>query len=144
MLFSNSTNYALRAVLYLAMESSEARKIGIREMAEQMNMPYHFLGKILQTLARNHLVQSSKGPNGGFYLTKFDKSTKVIKVVELFEGPDFYNQCALGLRECSEEHPCPVHENFKDFRDDLLHQLRTQGIDVWAQQVGEGKTALKC
>ncbi len=144
MLFSNATNYALRAILYLALNSSENNKIGIQEIAKELNLPYHFLGKLLQTLARNQLVQSSKGPNGGFFLTETERNGKIIRIIEIFEEPDIFNQCALGLRQCADDNPCPMHQTFKTFRKQLLNNMETQSIKDWSLEISKGNSVLNC
>ena len=68
-MLSNSSKYAINAVLYLAVNSSVENKIGVREIAEALHIPTAFLAKLLQTLAKKEAICSSKGPGGGFYLT---------------------------------------------------------------------------
>lgn len=142
MLFSSSTNYAIRAILYLAMKSSEKEKMGIREVADALNMPYHYLGKILQQMAAHGIIESSKGPNGGFYLPPSLLSMPMIRVVDLFESPDLFKKCGLGLRACSDEQPCPVHHHFKAFRDHLYQNLQNQSIRDWCEAIENGEAVL--
>lgn len=142
MFFSTPTTYALRAVLFLSLESSRAHKIGMREIAKNLNIPYHFLGKILQRLSRNHLILSTKGPGGGFFVTGNEEKNKIIKIVELFEGNEIFHQCGLGFRVCSESKPCPVHPYFKKFRDQLFYSLANETIADWKKNIINGNTVL--
>ena len=67
-MFSKTCEYAIRAVLFIAQKSADGTKIGIREIAKGIDSPEHFIAKILQDLSRKGMVQSQKGPAGGFYL----------------------------------------------------------------------------
>src|SRR5690554_5041392 len=68
--FSKSCEYAMRAVFYIARSTQEGRRVSIREIAEKIKSPEPFLAKILQKLSKEGIVQSIKGPNGGFYLNE--------------------------------------------------------------------------
>lgn len=128
-MISKKCKYALRAILFLATEGDADNKKGIREIANSLKMPSAFLGKILQELVPKNIISSVKGPNGGFYLTDKNLQTPVIKVIETIDGLGYFESCGLGLSECSERHPCPMHEDFKKARDHL-------------REVFERKTAL--
>ena len=65
-MLSNSCRYGIRAVVYLASRYSEKNNIGIKEISGVLNLPAPFLAKILQQLARHKILNSVKGPNGGF------------------------------------------------------------------------------
>lgn len=142
MIFSNATTYAIRAILFLAIHGTKESKTGIKEISEKLEIPYHFLGKIMQQLARNQLIKSLKGPTGGFYMTSLEKSMSMMEVIELFEGKELFNQCSLGLKECSEDKPCPLHAQFKFFKESLQQNLKTQSIGDWAKQVESGNVVL--
>ena len=72
-MISKSSKYAIRAALFLTLHDGNGKKTGASEMAEQMSVPGAFLSKILQTLSKNGIVSSKKGPGGGFYLTPENK-----------------------------------------------------------------------
>lgn len=65
-MFSKACTYAIRAALYLAVHAGPQARLGVKEIAEALDVPKHFLAKILQQLVRNNLVSSVKGPSGGF------------------------------------------------------------------------------
>ena len=71
-MLSNSSKYAIRAVLYLANNSSVEKKLGSKKIAEEIDIPAPFLAKIFQVLSKANIISSTKGPNGGFYLTEKD------------------------------------------------------------------------
>ncbi|NUQ25477.1 MAG: Rrf2 family transcriptional regulator [Saprospiraceae bacterium] len=127
-MFSKSCKYAIRAVVHLAIHSSESHKIGVKEVAEALDVPGPFLAKVLQQLSKNGLISSTKGPSGGFYLSERDKSASMRKVVESIDGPDIFTSCLLGLPVCSSANPCPLHDKAVIYREGLMYLLTRQTI----------------
>lgn len=93
------------------------------ETAVSLDIPVPFTVKILQELVRNGIVSSLKGPGGGFYLSEKNLNLPLIEIVKTIDGLSFFSSCGLGLSECSEEHPCPIHHTFKETRTRLLGLL---------------------
>lgn len=122
-MFSKSTEYAIRAVFYIAKSTQLGRKVGIKEIASNIESPEAFLGKILQELSKNGIIRSIKGPNGGFYLTEEEMNKKLIEVVKAIDGDNIFTGCGMGLQQCSEKYPCPLHNEFKAIRNDLTRML---------------------
>jgi len=124
-MFSKSAEYAIRAVFYIAKSTQLGRKVGIKEIASNIQSPEPFLGKILQELSKGGIVKSVKGPNGGFYLTEVEMNKKLSEVVKAIDGDDIFIGCGMGLPQCSEEHPCPLHNEFKAIRSELGRMLKS-------------------
>ncbi|MCK5781079.1 MAG: Rrf2 family transcriptional regulator [Flavobacteriales bacterium] len=141
-MFSKSCEYGIRAVIYLAANSTETKRCGIKPIAAKLEIPSHFLGKILQKLARENVIHSIKGPNGGFFATEEDASKAMITVVNVLDGPSVFSSCAVGLKECSDEKPCPLHNDIKPFRNALMHSLSSKSIKTFADTLGEDGTYL--
>jgi Rrf2 family protein len=142
-MFSKSCKYAMRAVLYLATKTDESNKIGAIEISAELEVPMHFLAKILQQLSRNRLISSSKGRNGGFYLSNDNKSATLLAVIESFEGPGTFTDCVLGLRECSNVNPCPYHNSVQKYRNSFFLQLQNETIAETAKRINEHNFNLK-
>lgn len=134
-MFSKACTYGIRAALYLAAHASETHKVGVREIAEALGAPPHFLAKILQQMVRNHLVSSNKGPGGGFYLSEANRAIPLQQIVLTIDGPDPFKACILGLAECSNTHPCPLHVQAMAYRDGLHYQLRHQPVGELAARM---------
>lgn len=124
MFFSKSFGYALRGVLYVAMMQDEQRKVQIDEIAVKLSVPKHFLGKIMQELVRAGLLQSTRGPYGGFYLTKQTLTTPLIKVLEITDGMKQFDICVLQLRTCDNISPCPLHLEMEKIKTKLMTVLK--------------------
>jgi Rrf2 family protein len=127
-MLSLKCKYAIRALLHIAVSNGASDRYNTRNLAEDLKMPAPFLSKILQELVPKKLVSSTKGPNGGFYLTEENLDTPLIRIVEQIDGLAFFNDCGLGLSACSDEKPCPLHSEFKIARDHLHKTLTSQTL----------------
>ncbi len=119
-MFSKTTEYALRATLYIAANSSPERKLSINEISAAIDSPRSFTAKILQRLSANErLISSSKGPGGGFYMTEKAGKQPAKIILETMDEDALLNKCVLGLSRCSDEKPCPMHKDFKVIKADI-------------------------
>jgi Rrf2 family iron-sulfur cluster assembly transcriptional regulator len=119
-MFSKSCEYAIRATIFIATQSQSNANIGIKEIAKEIDSPIAFTAKILQVLVKNNILKSTKGVGGGFMILKNDlKNLKLSDIVIAIDGNSVFLKCGLGLSNCSEDHPCPVHEKFKFVKKDL-------------------------
>lgn len=141
-MLSNSSKYAINAVLYLAVHSDETKKISAREIAEAINIPSPFLSKLFQILSRKNVISSSKGPGGGFYTTSENLNLNLIEIVKHIDGLDNFEDCVLGLKKCSSEKPCPVHYAIQSLKIKFLKELNENTIAGFAKKVKTGETFL--
>jgi Rrf2 family protein len=142
-IFSKTCEYAIRAVLYIAFKSADGRRIGIKDIAAGIDSPELYLGKILQNLSKKGIINSVKGPNGGFYITSESYSRPLSDIVEAIDGGGLFYGCALGLKQCSEINPCPLHHQFKSIRDEIKELLDQTTIGNFNQDLLDGLFALK-
>jgi len=142
-MFSRTCEYAIRALIYVAQKSKENTKCGIKEIAKGIDSPEYFIAKILQDLVRKRMLKSMKGPNGGFYLEEKDLNTSLADVVKEIDGDKLFTRCALGLRNCSNQFPCPLHEKYKFVRHDIKIMLETSVIGDFAEQLDSDLAFLK-
>lgn len=142
-MLSQKSKYAIRAVLFIATESSTEKGLkGGKEIAEALKIPLAFTGKILQELAKKNIISSTKGPGGGFYLSKQNAQTPLIAVIETMGDGAYFSECGLGLTECSESHPCPIHDIFKMGRSKLESLFTTKTIGDLGKEVKESELFL--
>jgi len=143
-MFSKACEYGIRATVYVAVQSLEERRTNLKEIAKAIESPEAFTAKILQQLVKNNIVDSTKGPSGGFIINKIQiKQIKLSQIVSAIDGDNIYTGCGLGLKECDEEKPCPVHDKFKEVRDSLKYMLETTSIEELTLGMKEGLTFLK-
>jgi len=141
-MLTNSSKYAIRSVLYLAIYTNETKKMGSKEVAETIKVPAPFLAKILQKLVREGLISSTKGPNGGFYLTERNQLNSMLDIVACVEGVDLFNECFLGLPRCGDENPCAIHHMVAPFKQMMTEGMGDKTIAEFAQETKEGKSFL--
>lgn len=134
-MFSKACEYGLRAVIYIAHQSASNQRVGVADIAENIGSPRAFTGKILQQLTRGNIVNSLKGPNGGFEIDNDDlKNIRLGDVVALLDGDELFTGCALGLDKCDSENPCPVHHKFVKIRNDLKAMMDTTTLAVLTER----------
>ena len=120
MILSKSFGYALRGILYVSKLHDENRRIQIDEIANNLSVPKHFLGKIMQQIVKEGLLRSTKGPYGGFSLTNDTLTTPLIRLVEITDGVEQFKICVLKLKYCDGSNPCPLHYEMEKLREKLL------------------------
>ncbi len=107
---------AIKAVIYLGSKNESGIKSSIKEIAEFIDASEHTVGKMLQTLVKEEVINSTKGPNGGFYITLKQQRQPILNIIEAIDGKEVFKQCGLGLSKCSATHPCPIHNDYKAVR----------------------------
>ena len=118
-LLSQASIYGIRAVLYIASLKDQQEYIPVRQIAEFLNISYHFLAKVVQTLTQNNILESYRGPNGGVSLAQSADKIRLINLIEAVEGTDFFSKCILGLSGCGEGVPCPLHTQWGQTREEI-------------------------
>jgi len=129
---------AIKAVIYLASKFESGEKTGIKEIAEFIDASEHTVGKMLQTLVKEEVICSSKGPTGGFYLSAKQKNQPIIHIIEAIDGKEVFKQCGLGLSKCSATHPCPIHDDYKAVRDLFETMCRQKKVNDLCEPVNNG------
>ena len=142
-MLSTSCKYALRASVYLMAHTDVMVKAGVKEIAEEIEANEHTTGKILQLLVKERIIASSKGPNGGFYISSHAKEIYLIDIVKVVDGVHFFFECGLGLHKCSERRPCPIHYTYKLSREKLYNQFSSITIQELAGDIEKGEAFLK-
>lgn len=139
-MLSNSCKYAIRAVLYLALNQKKSKKIGSIAIAKKLDIPAPFLAKIFQTLSKEKIIKSIKGPNGGFFLTEKELSKSLLDIVECIDGLEIFSTCFLGLPKCSDERPCAIHHVIAPFKKTLKEDVLGKTIYEIAEETKNGKS----
>lgn len=139
-MFSKSTEYALRATIYIAQQSTKENKIGIAEVAHAIDSPKSFTAKILQLLTKdNKIICSISGPHGGFYMTEKAKKLPVRSILDAMGEDAVLDKCVIGLAECSEKAPCPMHSRYRVIKKQLIELFETETIGKLAYDTKSGR-----
>ncbi|WP_242920121.1 RrF2 family transcriptional regulator [Pontibacter liquoris] len=142
-MLSKTTEYALRAIVYIALGDAAGNRPGVKEIAQELELPVHFMGKILQDLVRKGIIASAKGPRGGFFLHRPASEISILEVVREIDGLAAFTKCGMGLNQCSDIHPCPLHNDIKAYRDRLLKVYSVKTIQDLVTGINSGKYFIK-
>ncbi|MCG8585240.1 MAG: Rrf2 family transcriptional regulator [Pirellulales bacterium] len=127
-MFSQTVEYALRAVAFLASQSPDARNT--EQIAKATKVPAAYLSKVLQSLARAGIVRSQRGLHGGFSLAKTPEEITILEVVEVVDPIKRIKSCPLDLKSHG-ANLCPLHRRMdaalasveKAFRESTLAEV---------------------
>ncbi len=139
-MFSKACEYGIRACIYIA---GEKERVSLKAIAEAIDSPEAFTAKILQQLGKKGILQSLKGPTGGFSLAMSADKIPLAGIVAAIDGDDIYRGCGLGLSECSETNPCPLHWKFKAIREDLRIMLENTTLMEMSDQLDDKLVRLR-
>jgi len=142
MMLSNSSKYALKAVLYLALHTDENNKMMVKDISERINVPKAYIAKLLQELSKRKIISSTKGPKGGFYLNPSNRNETIIQIIEVIDGKKKMESCLLGLEDCDEQKPCPIHRLISPSRSKMIALLETKTINDMAMDLELNKAFL--
>ncbi|MBW2938031.1 Rrf2 family transcriptional regulator [Aureisphaera sp. CAU 1614] len=143
-MFSKACEYGIRATIHISHQSQKGQRVSLKEVAKAIDSPVAFTAKILQSLANNNIIVSTKGATGGYEIPQSNHDiVTLLQIVEAIDGDNIYNGCGLGLNQCNELKPCPIHFQFKAIRDNLKNMLQTTNINELANGLHNGVAFLK-
>lgn len=122
MLITRATEYAIRALLYLA-KQPRGEIVFKKDICQTQDITPAFLTKILQPLIKLGIVGSQRGVGGGFFLIKEPGEITLLDVVKAEEGPLYLNQCLSREGSCERDVFCPVHGAWREVRAEFLKIL---------------------
>src|SRR5690349_18569804 len=124
MIFSSSTEYAIRGLAELAARNAEGT-VMLDDLVAGTGLPRDFVAKIFQKLVRAGILRSAKGRGGGFALARAQHEVTLMDIVEAVEGPQSLDACVVGLERCNDSMPCAQHDLYKPIRQRLKDYLNT-------------------
>lgn len=136
-MLSSSCKYALRALIYLALQDRN-QLVNIKEIAKELVIPEPFLGKIMQNLVKAKVLESQRGINGGFRFKKDPEILSFLEIIEIFDGLDVFNECVLGMRICSDEahaEDCPFRMKLDPLRDKFYKIFKETTIGFFSRNI---------
>ncbi|KAB2894767.1 MAG: Rrf2 family transcriptional regulator [Chlorobi bacterium] len=115
-MLSKSSTYAIQASAYLArkealdsLDEHPAVYTPVLEISEALNIPYHFLKKIIAVLVQHKILRSQRSSRGGVALSKPAKTISLLDIIIVADGKEPFTECLLGLKDCSDATPCAMH-----------------------------------
>jgi Rrf2 family iron-sulfur cluster assembly transcriptional regulator len=141
MIYSRSSEYAIRALVHVAALPTGEYAMA-KNIAAESGAPAHFLAKILQDLARDGFLKSSKGPRGGFRLRPAAAEISLLQIIEAVDGAGRYDRCPAGSPECNERVACGMHDSWMVLRSRIIDYLEGTSIADLANALGEKRRLL--
>ena len=143
-MFSKACEYGIKAILYIAFQSQQGSRVSLKNIAHATDSPEAFTAKILQQLARSGIIRSAKGPTGGFDIDEKEMDRITLgHIVKAIDGDGLYTGCGLGLKDCNELRPCPVHHKFKSIRQEMKLMLDKTTMQEMINGLNNGSTFLR-
>ena len=121
MLFNQTCEYAFRAMALLATRAKPCRA---EELAEEAQIPGHYVSKVMRRMVVGGLVESKRGRGGGFQLARDPSEIRFADILEAADAKLEGDHCAFGLGDCSTNEPCVLHP--------VWSSLKTQ-VGTWAE-----------
>lgn len=142
-LFSKSCEHGIKAIIYIATQSLEGKRVKIGDIAEQAGSPIAYTAKVLGALTKYQIVNSHTGPYGGFDISLQQmEQINVSHIVAAIDGDSIFNGCGMGLDTCDHERPCPMHEKFVHVRAEIKKMLTSTTILDLATGLKSGQSVL--
>ncbi|GAA4800525.1 Rrf2 family transcriptional regulator [Litoribaculum gwangyangense] len=141
-MLSNSSKYAIKAVLFIAVNSKRGKKVMVKDIANPINVPKPYIAKLLQKLVKEKIISSTRGPRGGFYLNNENFKVSIMKIIHAIDGEKTLKSCMLSLDTCNEEKPCPLHNILSISRDNILKHLNQKTIEDLSNDINLGQSFL--
>lgn len=122
-LITREIDYAVRALKYLGENVKE--RIPVTQLEEELGITRPMLRKIMQELAKNKMVLSYKGNNGGFSLNRKPEDIYLIDLVEVFQGKFSMNECTLNKDICPNRDNCILNNKIEEIESDVKSRLES-------------------
>ena len=143
MILSRASEYAIRAMVYMAEKGGE-NPTQLKDIAESEGIPFHFLAKTMQVLTRIRLVKSFRGPRGGFTLMKKPDQIYLYESVNAFDAiSQWETTCILGINPCSDEVVCPIHEDWKPIKEEIFKMFQEKTLTDLVGEITAKREKLK-
>lgn len=141
-MFSKTFGYAVRAATYVVIHGTDGKKVSLQELSQNLEIPHHFLAKVMQDIVRHGILDSIKGPSGGFYVNERTAATPAVEVLKITDGSLVFDQCAMGIKRCNARFPCPLHDDFATCRNGMLKSLSEKTLGDLSKVVEDGSAFL--
>lgn len=128
---SKKADYGLIAVKHLAMQADH-HTCSSKDIAEAYDIPPKLMAKVLQRLAKQGLLESQHGINGGYALARAASEITAFEVINAIEGPLMITSCYTQRGACFQTLRCTVREPLRRVNESILNVLNTITISELA------------
>lgn len=125
-LITRDTDYALRAVCFIAKRSPEV--VDVSTLVEKIKIPRPFLRKLLQVLSRKGILKSYKGAGGGFVLVQAPQKIFLTGLIRTFQGPLKLNECFFKKLSCPNKKTCVLRKKIRAIERYVVKELNAISV----------------
>lgn len=126
-MLTKTSKQVVNALIEMA-KLPEGEYLGVGAIAQKIDAPQNYLGKMLQLLVATGIVASQKGSGGGFRLARPANAISLFEIVEPMENVTGWSVCALRNDRCSQKDACPVHDQWKTVKETYMNFLKQTKI----------------
>jgi len=131
---SKASVAAIRGLAYLA-DAQDQAPLDVKEIAGGLGMPQGYLAKIFQTLSKNHLAYSRRGPKGGYVLARKPEAISLLDIIEAVDGPVLSSQCIFPPGEhCRMFDRCKIREQLEALKEQTRELYNSVTLDSFSDQ----------
>ena len=123
---SRTAEHAVRAILHLAVNGPDPVKAA--DLAKHLGAPANYMSKTLHALASAGIVDSRRGPTGGFRLAADPEELTLARIIEIVDDPAPKDACLVSSARCSERDPCHLHARWKTVSNQVWNPLRSTTV----------------
>jgi Rrf2 family protein len=126
-LYSKGCEYALRLLSQIPKDNLDEKFLAT-DLCKKAGVPVHSARKVLQLLTMKGFLEAAPGPGGGYKLKKSAEKINLLDILTSIDGKDLFEHCVMGLAQCTERNPCPVHNLWKPVKKDIKEELRKKTL----------------
>jgi len=128
MILTRSTEYAIGLLLHLH-DKDGSNYYSLNKIADETDLPFHYLSKISRKLTENGILSSSRGPNGGVALAVPPEKITLFDIVSIIEGNEIFTECLIRFSNCSSANPCQIHAKWYPVHSQIVEFFEETTID---------------
>jgi Rrf2 family protein len=125
--FNKTTSYSLSILNYMARKRDQV--ISADTLHEKLDIPYHYLRRILTDLSKGGFITGSRGRFGGFTFERSLNEIFLYEIIQSIEGDELFGRCIMNYTVCPFDNICPLHELWQSTREGLIKILKNTSLN---------------
>ena len=126
-LYSKGCEHILRIISKIPQDGCSQTFLA-KNLCRKSRVPEYSARKGLQLLVQKKVLEAVSGPGGGYKFAIHPKKTTLLDVISIVDGKDSLKRCVMGLTECNSKAPCPIHNSWKDLKENLLREFKKKTL----------------
>lgn len=127
MFLNRTTKYAISLLAYMVKDQDAVYSAEF--LHRELNIPRRYLRLLLTDLSKHGFIVSSRGRSGGFRFEKGTEKISIASIIDTMEGLENYDNCFFGIKNCTNEKPCAMHDSWNKTRSQLMKTLENTSLE---------------